>query len=206
MTTKERILESAVGLFNRFGYVNVRLQYIADEANLSVGNLAYHFKTKEAIFEAIYHNLEKEQKILLTDLRVVPLFENINNHLKDTFRLHQKYSFFYSDTLEIIRSFPKIKKQYRDYAKWYIAQIETLIAFNISRGVFEESKINDQITALAELYWMAIELWLYQSRIRGVDLILESDFMNSVWRVFLPYLSEVGQTEFLQIGNMDFLK
>jgi AcrR family transcriptional regulator len=206
MTTKERILGSAVGLFNRFGYVNVRLQYIADEANLSVGNLAYHFKTKEAIFEAIYYNLEKEQKILLTDLRVVPLFENINNHLKDTFRLHQKYSFFYSDTLEIIRSFPQIKKQYREYTKWYIAQIETLIAFNVSRGVFENSKINDQITTLAELYWMTIELWLYQSRIRGVDMILEKDFMNTVWRVFLPYLSEVGQTEFMQIGNMDFLK
>lgn len=206
MTTKERILGSAVGLFNRFGYVNVRLQYIADEANLSVGNLAYHFKTKEAIFEAIYYNLEKEQKILLTDLRVVPLFENINNHLKDTFRLHQKYSFFYSDTLEIIRSFPQIKKQYREYTKWYIAQIETLIAFNVSRGVFENSKINDQITTLAELYWMTIELWLYQSRIRGVDMILEKDFMNTVWRVFLPYLSEVGQAEFMQIGNMDFLK
>lgn len=206
MTTKERILGSAVGLFNRFGYVNVRLQYIADEANLSVGNLAYHFKTKEAIFEAIYYNLEKEQKILLTDLRVVPLFENINNHLKDTFRLHQKYSFFYSDTLEIIRSFPQIKKRYREYTKWYIAQIETLIAFNVSRGVFENSKINDQITTLAELYWMTIELWLYQSRIRGVDMILEKDFMNTVWRVFLPYLSEVGQTEFMQIGNMDFLK
>lgn len=206
MTTKERILESAVGLFNRFGYVNVRLQYIADEANLSVGNLAYHFKTKEAIFEAIYYNLEKEQKILLTDLRVVPLFENINNHLKDTFRLHQKYSFFYSDTLEIIRSFPQIKKQYREYTKWYIAQIETLIAFNISRGVFESSKINDQITSLAELYWMTVEIWLYQSRIRGVDVILEKDFMNTVWHVFLPYLSEVGQTEFLQIGNTDFLK
>jgi AcrR family transcriptional regulator len=206
MTTKERILESAVRLFNRFGYVNVRLQYIADEANLSVGNLAYHFKTKEAIFEAIYFNLEKEQKVLLTDLRVVPLFENINNHLKDTFKLHQKYSFFYSDTLEIIRSFPQIKKQYREYTKWYIAQIETLIAFNVSRGVFEDGKINDQITALAELYWMSIELWLYQSRIRGVDLILEKDFIKTVWRVFLPYLSEVGQTEFLQIGDMDFLK
>lgn len=204
MTTKERILENAVSLFNRFGYVNVRLQYIADEANLSVGNLAYHFKTKEAIFEAIYINLEKEQKILLTDLRAVPLFENINNHLKATYKIQQKYSFFYSDTLEILRSFYHTKKQYREYSKWFIAQIETLIAFNISRGAFESKKLKATNNNLAELYWMTLELWLYQTRIRGIENTEETDFINSAWAVFFPYFSDVGHLEYSQSESSIF--
>ena len=56
-STKQRILEAAVFLFNREGVANVRLQQIADETGISVGNLAYHFKNKEAIVSAVYEYL-----------------------------------------------------------------------------------------------------------------------------------------------------
>ena len=45
--TKGKILEKAILLFNERGIPNVKLQHIADACNISVGNLAYHFKFKE---------------------------------------------------------------------------------------------------------------------------------------------------------------
>ena len=49
--TKQKILNSAINLFNKKGLVNVRLQHIADESDISVGNLAYHFYSKKAIIQ-----------------------------------------------------------------------------------------------------------------------------------------------------------
>lgn len=201
--TRERILESAIMLFNRFGYVNVRLQHIADEVGLSIGNLAYHFRTKDDILETIYQQIEIEQKNLLAELRIVPLFVNINTHLENTFAIQQKYSFFYSDTFEILRGFPIIKRNYREYTKWYISQIEIMINYNVSRGVFEEEKTQGLHKQLALHYWSIIELWLYQNRIRATEEITLEAFQNAVWSLFIPHFTAIGLKEYEQINQFD---
>lgn len=199
--TKEKILENALSLFNRYGYVNVRLQHIADEAGISVGNLAYHFKTKDDIIENIYGKLEGEQKELLSELHIVPLFVNIDTHLSNVFNLQKKYSFFYSDTFEVVRAFPKIKKKYREYTSWFLMQINNMIHFNVSRGVFNESTEPDFAKNLAINYWTIMELWLYQNRIRGIDVTNENDFKIAIWSLLRPYFTELGVKEYKQINQ-----
>jgi AcrR family transcriptional regulator len=66
--TKQYISEKALTLFNEKGFVNVRLQQIADSAFVSVGHLAYHFKNKEKIILYLYKKLKKKQELMLTDL------------------------------------------------------------------------------------------------------------------------------------------
>ena len=68
-SNRDKILESALMLFNRDGFVNVRLQHIADEAVVSVGNLAYHFPNKDAILLTIYEELARRQKELLAEYK-----------------------------------------------------------------------------------------------------------------------------------------
>jgi len=57
MKTKDKIIVSSIRLFNANGMVNVRLQHIADDAGISVGNLAYHYHSKEAIIIEIVDQL-----------------------------------------------------------------------------------------------------------------------------------------------------
>ena len=83
--TKQKILDSAVKLFNQDGLVNVRLQHIADEAFVSVGNMTYHYRTKELIVQAIWEQLVKKQRDLLAEFRIVPLFEDIERQIQSTF-------------------------------------------------------------------------------------------------------------------------
>ncbi|WP_332369331.1 TetR/AcrR family transcriptional regulator [Spirosoma telluris] len=59
-STKGRILNASVRLFNEYGVDAVRLQQIAEEIGISVGNLAYHFKTKDAIIESVYEQVLDE--------------------------------------------------------------------------------------------------------------------------------------------------
>ncbi len=89
--TKSYILDRALKLFNKNGFVNVRLQHIADFGSISVGHLAYHFKHKDCIVEALYDELKQAQETSLFEFRMAHLFEEINRQLRDIFKITSGY-------------------------------------------------------------------------------------------------------------------
>ena len=51
--TRDRIIETAISLFNERGYGNVTTAILAKELGISEGNLWYHFNEKRALLSAI---------------------------------------------------------------------------------------------------------------------------------------------------------
>ena len=101
--TRERILETSLKLFNDFGEPNVTTTIIADEMNISPGNLYYHFANKDEIVNSIFHDFEKEMdEILLTPLKREPNVEDVWLFLHVVFELMWKFRFVYRDLNDIL--------------------------------------------------------------------------------------------------------
>ncbi|MFN4945602.1 MAG: TetR/AcrR family transcriptional regulator [Chryseotalea sp.] len=196
---KEIIIKEALHLFNTNGFVNVRLQHIADAASISVGHMAYHYKNKDAILHVLYALLNEKQRIHLAEFRVVPLFEDIDRQITSTFHLQQEYIFFYQDMLEIMRGFPTIKNKHQQQIEWQIKQIQMMIDFNIARGVFHPPVFADLVLRTAQQYWAASEFWCYQQSVVGLPITEIKQFRESVWSVLKPMFTHVGQVEFNQL-------
>ena len=96
--TRERILETALKLFNDFGEPNVTTTVIADEMEISPGNLYYHFHSKDEIVNALFADYEKEIEPLLTAPGSRPQgTEDIWLFLHLLFETIWKFRFFYRD-------------------------------------------------------------------------------------------------------------
>ncbi|GLU52797.1 TetR/AcrR family transcriptional regulator [Dyadobacter frigoris] len=201
LTTKAKISEAALFLFNHFGFVNVRLQHIADEAGLSVGNLAYHFKTKDEIVELLYEEIIARQKNLLTDLRMIPLFINLNSYIDNTFLMQKRYSFFFTDTLEIMRAHAAIRKKHREHIQWQTIQLKIYIQFNIARGALHSFELPDSIENFSNRFILLTDSWMGYKILQGEKISeLESqEFRSSLWGMTAPNFSQAGKNEFMQM-------
>lgn len=194
--TKIYILGRSLKLFNNNGFVNVRLQHIADDCSISVGHLAYHFRHKDAIVEALYDQLKEQQEVLLYDFRTAHLFEDINRQLSNIFQLQKQYIFFYFDTLEVLRAYPSIKEKHQQHISWQIEQIEWMLEFNIFRDSLQKPLQDGQYKKFARLFWTIMDNWMYARKISGGDHLNEEDFLQDLWSLIIPYFTKEGDREF----------
>lgn len=101
--TRERILELSLALFNDFGEPNVTTTVIADEMNISPGNLYYHFRNKDEIVNSIFADFEREMDALLA----LPAKRAVNVedawlYLHLVFELMWKFRFIYRDLNDLL--------------------------------------------------------------------------------------------------------
>ncbi len=71
MDTKQRILDEALTLFSEKGYANVYVNDIAEKVGIKAPSLYKHYKSKQAIFDAIIdemnHRFEEQAQSLSID-------------------------------------------------------------------------------------------------------------------------------------------
>ena len=65
---RERLLETAIGMFAQKGYAGTSVREIAEQAGVSKPVLYYYFKSKEGLFLAILEMAENLQKQLLAEV------------------------------------------------------------------------------------------------------------------------------------------
>lgn len=200
LNTKQKIIKASIRLFNENGLANVRLQQIANEIGISPGNLAYHFRNKEAIIEAVNEDLFEEAGEILSTYRIFPNLMDFDNQLSKYYSFIQKYPFYFLDMLEIQRQYPEIQSKRQVQVCKMISQIHKRFDFNQNRGLIQEEPHSGLYKEIAEAIWVLITFWVPQNLIRGSEAstnVLE--FKQMIWNQVYPYFTEQGQAEFEQL-------
>lgn len=204
--TKARIIEAATELFNEMGFINVRLQHISDKTIISLGNITYHFKTKDEIINHICLKIIEEQRSLFSDHKVLPLFEDVERFLFSYFTIQNKYPFFYQDILELIRAYPQIRESYRKHLAWQEQQMVFMFDFNISRGVFRKEPGHEFYQNYAGFFLWNMDNWMHRQITLGQNVNDYEDFAKNIWTLLVPLFTPQGIMEYEQLSELKKLQ
>ncbi len=196
ITTKERIIEASIKLFNLNGLVNVRLQHIADEAGISVGNLAYHYYSKEAIMIKIVDQLTELIDPIIDEEKEFPGLMDFDTQLAKFYHFLMKYSFFFIDLLEIKRNYPKLYEKRKLITEHISEQIHHWLIQNEKNGILIKELRPDHYRILAHTTWMIITFYLTKPVDHGSPEDSERVFKEVVWSQILPHFTKAGRLEF----------
>ena len=191
-TTRIKIVESSILLFNNKGLANVRLQDIAEYNDISPGNLTYHFKTKKDLMEyIIYYMIRKLVKIETTQresLKHMSLYKILRNNIIFLFN----YRFFFRDILEIINLVPNAKSIYKDVIIFNEKFTIEYINISIKNGYMKKEAFVGQYKTFAKNNWAIIS-----SSLTTWEVL--DDFKNKYHKIldeimghFYPYLTKKG--------------
>ena len=101
--TRQRILDASLAMFNMQGEPHVTTNHIADELEISPGNLYYHFRNKDDIIEQLFARFEERMDAALTTpSERLPGLEDIWLQLHLVFECIWDYRFLYRDLVEIL--------------------------------------------------------------------------------------------------------
>src|SRR4030095_15189804 len=101
--TRQRILYASLAMFNAQGEPNVTTNHIADELEISPGNLYYHFRNKDDIVEHLFARYEtKMDSVLVSPDERLPGLEDIWLQLHLAFECMWEYRFILRDLVDIV--------------------------------------------------------------------------------------------------------
>jgi AcrR family transcriptional regulator len=186
--TRERILETALRLFNDFGEPNVTTTVIADEMGISPGNLYYHYHNKDEIVDALFADYEKEIEPLLNVPGNRPHeAEDVWLYLHLLFEIIWKFRFFYRDINDLLTRNRLVETHFQR-----ILALKEVSAISICEGLAASGELTAtpaEIRALATNMCVVATFWLsfeHARRPRG-----EPDIGRGVYQVIslaAPYL------------------
>jgi AcrR family transcriptional regulator len=189
--TKEKIITESKVLFFELGIANTRLQQIADACNISVGNLAYHFKNKEAIVDAVYENLFEELSTILSQYISHKHLEGFDILFSRLYFFYDNNRFTFNNTWEIERNHPVIQKEWLAVNNKILQQLKRKIQVCQQDELFKAEPISGNYDLLAHSLLMLINSWIPQQILRQMP-ITEKLFKNCLWNLLYPNFSKKG--------------
>ncbi len=197
--TKERILEAALGMFNRFGEPNVSINAVANDLGISPGNLYYHFPSKDSVTEALVQRHCTALKPLLNSAHQAEDVETAWFFMHTLFEHVWQARFIYRDQNNLLIKTRVLEDLLHAMLEDKIQAFESLLKTLESQGWarFEHGNITHvaQSMAVVTNYWMSFA-YVRQPRQALEPASQQAAVLEGVQHalgLLLPYLQPVAQ-------------
>jgi AcrR family transcriptional regulator len=164
--TRQRILDTSLAMFNTQGEPNVTTNHIADELEISPGNLYYHFRNKDDIIEQLFARYEERMdNALAAPSGRLPELEDIWLQLHLVFECIWDYRFLYRDLVEILSRNRRMRMRFARILKRADERAHLVMRGLSQAGIMRGSA--DELNAAATNVLVLSTFWLNYSAARG---------------------------------------
>ena len=204
MKTRDRILHTSLLLFNEEGEASTTTVDIANELDISPGNLYYHFKGKDVIIAELFGQFEQGLGEILSVPVDRPLSVEDNwFYLYVVFEEMYNYRFLYRNLSDLLARSPELKRRFRRILKLKQAAIHA-----VWTTLNRESVVNigdDQVDALVDNMVLLLNYWLNYDHLLHDDrppaLIIHQG-VYQLMSMLAPYLGAQDRDFYSQVRDV----
>ncbi|MFH0781387.1 MAG: TetR/AcrR family transcriptional regulator [Pseudomonadota bacterium] len=172
MKTRDKIIDTAIRLFNEQGSKAISTNHIAAATGISPGNLYYHFRNKEDIIRAIFEQMDAygvAQYQIILDKYPPGTLEALEHTFVMIQKFNWRYRFFKRELTTLIMNDTLLKERFHATN----TQMKDMIRFTLDGGIANGSiKLMNGATKghLVDAIWLLALFWLNYLEVGGEEV------------------------------------
>jgi AcrR family transcriptional regulator len=172
MKTRDKIIDSALQLFNEQGTKAISTNHIAAAAGISPGNLYYHFRNKEDIIRVIFEQMDAygmEQYFLIFNELQPGTLEAIEKTFVMIQKFNWRYRFFKRELTTLIMNDSQLKESFH---QTHGRMLEVIRQSNNDAVAIRTLKplADKDMSLFTEEIWMVTLFWLNYLEVGGEEV------------------------------------
>lgn len=203
--TAQRILETTLELFNRFGEPNVSTTLISAELNISPGNLYYHYPSKDELVNTLFDGYEAALFELLAAGDDVHDVDDVWFFMHSLFELIWKYRFLYRDLNHLLSRNRHLETHFQTILERKKASVGVLLDHLGAAGQLQiDAHTQDAVSASMVVlltYWLSYE-YVRNPRQAMEEASAQDALLRGGYHVLcalLPYLRDDARAHLQQL-------
>ena len=199
MDTKDKIIATAIDLFNIHGTKAISTNHIAKEMGISPGNLYYHFGSKNDIIRSISDNFSNELgSVLKIQLDTISDFSsNLTSLFNRFFKIQQSYQFLFLEGVHLTKQDSRLLDNYTNLRSLIKKGYHELLSNLVKIKIMKRQSLNI-IDDLLDTQWIIMWYWINHTIL---DRNTYDDFqikkgIKLSFSIIKPQLTSIGKVAF----------
>lgn len=198
MSTRVKILETALKLFNREGLDRISIRDIAAEIGISDGNLRYHFRTKDDLIEALFNELADKIGMELVTGVDAPLDMQLMKHmLEQLLQGFYDYRFIMQDLVAVMNNHDNVRKEFNRITAERLVFLDFIIKRFIDSGYLIPDPYPGHYQRFMENMLIVSHFWINGARLfyKGPKKEIVAHYTETIFSLMYPYLTKKALKE-----------
>ena len=199
METKDKIIATAINLFNLHGTKAISTNHIAKEIGISPGNLYYHFRSKDDIIRSISDNFSNElASAFQIQLDTISDFsDNLTTLFNRFFKIQQSYQFLFLEGVHLTKQDSRVLDNYTKLRRLINKGYHDLLSNLVKIKIMKRQSLNI-IDDLLDAQWIIMWYWINHTvldRNTYDDYQIKKGIKLS-FSIIKPQLTSIGRVAF----------